>query len=101
ALARTRTSSKRSSRRSIPIWLAKPPLGRVPSGLGKGLVGLKRRLLAGMEVAGCALPLEPFAIAHPIFAFDPVDLGRLDAMGLERGAAHRHRSLEQFALGES
>jgi hypothetical protein len=34
-----------------------------------------------VKIAGLGLPLEPLAIAQPIFAFDPLDLGRSDSAG--------------------
>ena len=53
-----------------------------------------------MQVAGRALPFEPLAVAHPIFAIDPVDLLRCDPVRLERRPSHGHCALEEFPLGE-
>ena len=54
-------------------------LGRRRLFVRQGAASPKRRLPAGVDVAGLALALEPLAIAHPILALDPFDFARVDA----------------------
>src|SRR6185503_20567348 len=60
----------------------------------------ERILPSGAKVAALLLPFEPVAVAHSIFAFDPVDFARADPARPKRRLAHHDGALEQLALGQ-
>ena len=58
---------------ALENYVAAPRRG-LAAFVGKRAIGAERQALPGMKIAGRALPLEPLAVAHPIFAVDALDL---------------------------
>src|SRR5206468_11051049 len=90
----------RSSTRSNSIWASLRAWRADRLFVGEGPFRGERPLPSGLDVPGLALPPEPLAIAHSVFALDPLDFPPIDTADAQRGAAHDDGALEQFALGE-
>ena len=46
------------------------------------------------------MPLQALAVAHPVLAFDAIDIALVDAAGPEGCLAHHDRAFEQLPLGK-
>ena len=90
---------RRARSRSISPAQTPRPASRLSSS-GNGRSAPKDGPEPACRSPVCALPLQPFAIAHAIFALDPVDLALVDAARLQRRPAHDDRAFEQLALGK-